>query len=157
MFKELLFHHVRFFGGGGSSGGGGGGSGIVGYPAHMETWHSNALDDGGVDTLTSSLTVVMDAAIGNSPWVGQVAYDPDVDVAAMIASADELQALVTLLSTGTTLDTLIADILDPTRIDDVVTEYAADLDARLIAEVLPRFEAGMRDINAVQSLSLIHI
>ena len=32
-----------------------------------------------------------------------------------------------------------------------MTEYTADFDARLTSEVLPRFEAGMRDINAVTS------
>jgi len=59
--------------------------------------------------------------------------------------------MVTLLSTGTGLDALMSSILDADRVDASVTEYAADLDARLNAEVLPRFEAGMRDINAVTS------
>ena len=152
--KILKFLGVNFFGGG-SSGGGGGGTGAVSWPAYMETWHSMALDDTGVDTLTDSLTDVMDAAIGNSPWLAQTPYDPDTDLTAMIASADVLQTLVTLLSTGTTLDTLISDILDHTRVDDAVIEYAADLDARLIADVLPRFEAGMRDINAVVSSAFV--
>ena len=139
----------------GSSGGGGGGTGVVDYPAYMKDWHNMALDDTGVDVLSTSLTAVMDAALGNSPWAAQLPYDPDADILAMVNSASTLQALVTLLSTGTTLDTLIADILDPARIDAVVTEYAADLDARLIAEVLPRFEAGMRDINAVVSSAFV--
>jgi len=50
---------------------------------------------------------------------------------------------------------LISSILDTTRIDTVVTEFAADLDARLISEVLPRFNSGMRDINAVQSSAFV--
>ena len=139
----------------GSSGGGGGGSGAVDYPDYMEAWHSMALDDSGADTLTSSLTDVMDAAIGNSPWATATVYNPDADLALMIAAPDELQNLVTLLSNGTTLDTLIADILDHTRVDDAVTEYSADLGARLTAEVLPRFESGMRDINAVVSSAFV--
>lgn len=139
----------------GGSGGGGGGSGAIDYPDYMEAWHSMALDDSGADTLTSSLTDVMDAAIGNSPWATATVYNPDADLALMIAAPDELQNLVTLLSNGTTLDTLIADILDHTRVDDAVTEYSADLGARLTAEVLPRFESGMRDINAVVSSAFV--
>ena len=139
----------------GSSGGGGGGSGAINYPDYMEAWHSMALDDSGADTLTRSLTDVMDAAIGNSPWATATIYNPDAELALMIAAPDELQNLVTLLSNGTTLDTLIADILDHTRVDDAVTEYSADLGARLTAEVLPRFESGMRDINAVVSSAFV--
>uniref|UniRef100_A0A6H1ZCH1 Uncharacterized protein n=1 Tax=viral metagenome TaxID=1070528 RepID=A0A6H1ZCH1_9ZZZZ len=155
MFKvfDIEFgHEFRYFKG---SSGGGGGAGVVDYPAYMKTWHGEALDNSGVDTFTTSLTAVMDAALGNSPWIGQVPYDPDVDLTAMIGSVGTLQTLVTLLSTGTTLDTLISDILNPIRIDDVVTEYAADLDVRLLAEVLPRFERGMQDINAVVSSAFV--
>jgi len=101
------------------------------------------------------MTDIMDAALGNSPWTGQGAYDPDTDIAAMITAQGLLQTLVTLLSSGTTLDAVVADILDDDRIDDAVDEYAADLDARLTAEVLPRFERGMQDINAVVSSAFV--
>lgn len=150
MFKELKFINVRFKGGGG-----GGGSGAVDYPDYMKTWHGDALNDGGADTLTSSVTDVINAALGNSPFTGLNAYDPDNDITNMLASADDMQTLVDLLSNGTTLDTLIADILDTTRIDNMVTAYANDLDDRLIATILPRFEAGMRDINAVVSSAFV--
>lgn len=136
-------------------GGGGGGSGAVSYPGYMETIHNDWLDNTGVDTITDSITDVMNAALGNSPWATQTAYDPDTDITALLAAVDELQDLVTLLSTGTTLDTLISDVLDPTRVDDVVNEYAADLDARMLAEIFPRFNAGMRDINAVVSSAFV--
>ncbi len=132
-------------------GGGGGGSGKVDYPDYMKTWHNMALDNAGVDTLTSSMTDVMNSAIGSSPWTGATAYDPDVDLVQLVGAPDDLQTLVNLLSSGTTLDTVIATVLDESRIDDAVTEYAADFDARLTSEILPRFEAGMRDINAVTS------
>jgi hypothetical protein len=98
---------------------------------------------------------MMNAALGNSPWTGQVAYDPDTDLTEITDSMDDLQDLVDLLSSGTTLDTLITEILDHTRIDDSVTEFAADLDARLISEILPRFERGMQDINAVSSSAFV--
>lgn len=136
-------------------GGGGGSSGAVSYPAYMQTIHSDWLDNTGVDTITSSMTDVMNAAIGNSPWTTQNPYDPDNDLTSMVDAADELQTLVTLMSSGNTLDAVIADVLDDSRVDDVVNEYAADLDARLVGEVLPRFERGMQDINAVLSSAFV--
>ena len=136
-------------------GGGGGGSGAVSYPAYMQDIHGDWLDNSGADAISSSITDIMNAATGNSPWTGQVAYDPDADLTVMTNSADDLQTLVDLLSSGTTLDTLIAGILDHTRVDLAVTEFAADLDARLVADVLPRFERGMQDINAVVSSAFV--
>ena len=135
--------------------GGGGGSGAVSHSAYLETIHSSWLDHTAVDTITDSITDVMNSALGSSPFVALTAYDPDADLTNLISSTNALQTLVTLLSTGTTLDAIVANILSDTYIDDVVTEYAADLDARLIAEILPRFEAGMRDINAVVSSAFV--
>lgn len=147
------FTLVYFKGGGG--GGGSSGSGQIDYPDYMETWHGQALDHAGADTPTSSITDLINAALGNSPYTGETAYDPDTEVANIIAAPDDLETLVDLLSTGTTLDDVIANILDEDRIDDAVDEYSDDLGARLTAEVLPRFEAGMRDINAVMSSAFV--
>ena len=135
------------------SGGGGGGSGVVTYPAHITAWQDAVLGTGAMGG--EDMTVAMVAALGASPYTLVDAYDPDADLVDMIAAPDVLQTLVTLLSTGTTLDTLIGEILDHARIDTAVTEFAADFDARLVADVLPRFHAGMRDINAVVSSSFV--
>ena len=135
----------------GSSGGGGGGSGAVSYPAYMQDVHADWLNQTGADFIAQSLTDTMNTAFGASPWAAAVAYNPDADLVNLIAAPDALQTLVDLLSTGTTLDTLITNILDTTRIQDSIDAFEADLDARLLAEILPRFEAGMRDINAVTS------
>ena len=135
--------------------GGGSSSGKISYPAYLQSTHNDWLDHTGVDTITSSVVDFMNAGQGNSPWTGQAAYDPDADITAMITAEDSLQDLVTLLSNGTTLDTLISSVLDESRIDDAVDEYAADLAARLTAEVIPRFERGMQDINAVSSSAFV--
>lgn len=147
MFRPKLTN-VRFKGGGGSSG-------AVSYPAYMELWHTRVLDKSGTDVIVHSMTDIMNSAIGFSPWTGAAAYDPDIPIATMLASVGDLQTMVDLLSSGTTLDTLIAGILDESRVDDVVAEYAADFDARLTAEILPRFERGMQDINAVVSSAFV--
>ena len=129
-------------------GGGGGGAGVVDYPDYMKDFHEGVLGDGAV---TSTITEIMDAALGNSPFTAEVAYDPDTPIAAMSAAVVDLDTLVALLSSGTGLDTLVSEVLDEDRLDDAVDEFSADLAARLTVEVLPRFEAGMRDINAVTS------
>lgn len=134
-----------------AKGGGGGGSGAVSYPAYLQGIHEDWLDGTGADTISQSITDVMNTAFGNSPWTAALAYDPDTDLTNLIAAPNVLQTLVTLLSTGTGLDTLVSNVLSATYVDDVVTEYAADMDARLNAEIIPRFEAGMLDINAVSS------
>jgi len=68
----------------GGSSGGGGGSGAVSYPTYMTDVHNDWLDNTGVDTITSSITDVMDAALGNSPFLGMDAYNPDADISSMI-------------------------------------------------------------------------
>lgn len=138
-------------GGSGSSGGGGGGSGAVSYPAYLEAVHGDWLNNGGADTITQSVTDTMNTAFGASPWAAATAYNPDADIVNMIAAPNNLQTLVTLLSAGTGLDTLISQILDESRITNSVNAFSNDLDDRLASEILPRFEAGMRNINAVVS------
>lgn len=157
IVEEVFYEH---FGSvteckGSSGGGGGGGSGKVEYPSYMQTIHGKWLNDSGGDVPLTSMVDAMNAAIGNSPWTTASAYDPDSDITNMLAAPDTLQTLVDLLSSGNTLDNVISDILSDTRIDNAVNEFAADLDDRLTSEVLPRFEAGMRDINAVVSTAFV--
>lgn len=136
-------------------GGGGGGAGVVDYPSYMKTIHGLWLDNNGSDVPSNSVVDAINAAYGSSPYSTADAYNPDADLVTMIAAPNVLQTMVTLLSSGNTLDTLVASVLDQSRIDTAVTEYAADLDARLISDILPRFEAGMRDINAVNSSAFV--
>ena len=135
--------------------GGGGGSGKVSYPTYMQDFHESWLDHGGADTITSSITDVTNAALGNSPWVSQSAYDPDSDVSAMVTSHGYLQDMVDLLSSGTSLNALIENIVSASWIDDTVDAYAADLNARLASETVPRYERGMQDINMVVSSAFV--
>ena len=138
------------------SGGGGGSSGKVDWPQYLKAFQESLLDNAGVDLpISTSMVDVMEVAFAGSPWTGELPYDPDTEAAAMLASSANLQTLVDLLSAGTGLDALIADILSDVRIDNAVTEYSDDLSAIVVADVLPRFEAGMRDINAVVSSAFV--
>jgi len=140
----------------GSAGGGGSGSGAVEYPAYIEMIHSDWLNHGiGVDTIDESVTDIMNASLGNSPFVTAAAYDPTTPISEIINAPDLLQTLVTLLSNGTGLDDLIENVLDETRITDSVTAFSTDLTNKADADIYPRFEAGMRDIGAVMGSAFV--
>ncbi len=146
---------------GGSSGGGGGGSGAVDYPAYMKTVHGNWLDSGGSDSLVLSVTAAMNAAHGSSPWISHDAYDPDADITAYFATLADFQAIIAGISDTADWVTLynqaVATIEPATDavIDADVAAFADRLDDELTTKVLPRFRAGMRDINAVVSSSFV--
>jgi hypothetical protein len=145
--------------GGGSSGGGS--SGKVDYPDYMKDWHGRVLDDSGTDSLSTSITAVMDAALGNSPWAAYTAYDPDADIAAYEAAVSDYATILAGIDytvdwasfyaqAVATIDAAADDI-----VDDDVDAYADTLDDELTTKVLPRFRAGMRDVNAVVSSAFV--
>lgn len=160
-------------------GGGGGSSGKVSYPGFMETWLNATLSHTGVDEITSSMTDVMNAALGNDPFVGETAYDPDVEVAAMLGATNTFNNYIDALneslewsnaygSVVTKMDwdtwaeayAVVEGLIDWDGITDGnivedVAAFADQLDDEILTKVLPRFEAGMRDINAVVSSAFL--
>lgn len=132
-------------------GGGGGGAGVIDYPDYMEIFHEDMLWGANISFTTSISETVNAATIAGPPMADGDAYDPAIPVATMNTATDTLTTLVNLLSAGTGLDALIINVLSDDRIDNAVDEYSADLDARFDTEVLPKFNAGMRDIGAVTS------
>uniref|UniRef100_A0A6M3IL21 Uncharacterized protein n=1 Tax=viral metagenome TaxID=1070528 RepID=A0A6M3IL21_9ZZZZ len=156
--KELMFNNVYFKG---SSGGGGGSSGVVGFPAYMETIHSDWLDKTTVDSLTLSVTAAMEAAHGGSPWAAAVAYDPDADITAYeaaVAGFDAMLAGITETTEWAALYTQAVASIDgivEAEITADVVAFAAQLDDQITTVALPRFQAGMRNINAVVSSAYV--
>ena len=148
-------------------GGGGGSSGKSDFPDYMKNLHSEWLSNGnaaGVPNVLLSagndITSLLDSAISTSPYQGEVAYNPDVDIATFVSA---LNTFETDLGTALDWDVLLSTantqvssvINDSAAIDAVTAAHGAILDDRLISEVLPRFQAGMRDINAVVSSSFV--
>ena len=128
-------------------GSGGSGSGRIGYPAYVELLHSDWLQGFGV---VPNMQDTMQAAMGASPFAAAVPYDPDADIAAYIAAVGSLDTMVTSFTTG---------IGSEATITGDVTNMEAHLEAlkddRLTGNLIPRFEAGMRDINAVVSSAFV--
>jgi len=134
---------------GGGSAGGGSSSGRVSYPAYMETWHSTWIDN---------VATAMTAAQSTSPFVSAAAYDPATPLAAsgtaVAAFNTAVDALVNETDWEAAMDaaeTQVDSMIDDTFIDADVAAFAAVLDDQIVNTVLPAFEGGMRDINAVMS------
>jgi hypothetical protein len=143
------------------SSGGGGASGAVSHSAYLEKVHGDWLDTTGTDLIGTSITDVMASAIGNSPWAGQLAYDPDADIAAYEAELTLFKALLASLSDTVDWAALYAQAdltlsgpAEAAIIADTVA-FAAILDADILTSTLPRFRRGMQDINAVQSSAFV--
>lgn len=138
------------------SSGGGGSSGAVSHSAYLETIHNNWLDNTGTDLLTLSITDVMESSIGNSPWTGLTAYDPDADILEYKNSIAAYAVILAGLSDTVDWSTLythadsIFNALGP-----AVTAYSDLLDDNINVKVLPKFRRGMQDINAVVSSAFV--
>ncbi len=148
---------------GGSSGGGSQGSGAISYPSYIESAHYDWLTAGGVDDMDSSIVDLMkEGMAGANPYTGETVYDPATDIT-------EFEAAVTAFSTFvTTIDpdgdwagymdaaeTQVDSILSDTTLDAEIAANDAIIDDRITTDILPRFQLGMRDINAVISSSFV--
>ena len=124
---------------------GGGTSGQVGYPAYIEAIHANWLSLG--PGIIVSVTDAMNVAFGNNPYTGMVAYDTAPAVADVLAAVTDFDTL---------LGTLFTDLqLTEAEITGEVDAYRGQTDAELLSTVLPRFQGGMRSVNAVHSSAFV--
>ena len=129
---------------------GGSGSGQVRFPPYVELIHAQWLGVGGVVVTDVSMAEIMNAAFGASPFAAAVPYDPDADIAAYIAEVGSLSTLVTGFVTGIGSEaTITGDVAN------MEAHLEALKDDRLTGNLIPRFEAGMRDINAVVSSAFV--
>jgi hypothetical protein len=158
-------------GGGGSTGGGGGGSGAVDYPDYMKTFHADILNKDGTVTVgaTKSIVGLINTAHSNNPFTGENAFDPDTDIAAMETALSGLNTIISAIDPITTFDAYLTDAIaevapitaaiEAIDITAQATAVASGLgdavDNEITTKVLPRFQRGMQDINAVQSSTFV--
>lgn len=146
--------------------GGGSSSGPVSYPDFMSTWLGGALNNGGADTFTQSITDLINIAIGpgGNPFEGINAYDPVAEVSAIKDAAIELNTFLDQISQDTNWataftsakDIIDGEITDATVNADIVA-FSSVLDEELESTngVIPKFESGMRDIGAVNTSAFV--
>lgn len=137
-----------------STSGGGGGSGQVDFPDYMKEIHEDWLRQSS-DTINSSMTDIMNAALVADPYDGKSAYNPTTAASEITAAADYFFNVADLLSCGTSLCSIISNVLSDDRITDSVNAFTNDLDVQMNKTTLARFKAGMRSINAVYSSAFV--
>jgi len=146
-----------------ASAGGGSSAGRIDFPTHMKTIHQDWLNQTGTDTIEDSMVDIMNDNLGGSPYAAMTAYDPatplgnmDTAVGAFNTRVDAVDPdgdWVTALGTvKTALDT---NVFDDTYITADIAALRASIDSQLENDVLPRFQGGMRDINAVMSSAFV--
>ena len=154
---------------GGGSGGGGGSSGAVDYPPYIKGMHGLFVTGNNQgftvagDVPTNSLIDALNAASGNSPFSGGAAYDPDTELAALLTAICAYDTVVDALSYQTdweamvdaAVDKIDAKFLTSAYITAQIAAYSDNLDDRVENETLPRFKAGMRDINGVMTSAFV--
>lgn len=127
-------------------GGGGSSSGEIKYPDYMVGVHWQWLNGTGTHNLDvdggQSITNAMNQAMTMNPYGSNLPADPADEIAAMETIADAYSSQITIAADAAALATLM----------DKYEDWFADI---ALASVYPRFEAGMRDINAVQSSAFV--
>ena len=141
--------------GGKGGGGGGGGDSVVTqrYAPYVEAHHSTFLD---------LAATHRDAVIDSSPFADY--EDIDIETAFFsagyaISSFPSLYDMYGKFMAGLDVCALYAQIFEDTvnapEVHDLVSAEAALIDDDIEANVLPRFQTGMRDINSVMSSSYV--
>ena len=135
------------------------------YPSYMQNMHELWLDGVVVGTAveTGGVALAIKNARTTNPFTGLTGYDPGTDITAMAAAITAFQAIVTAMDAHANYDTyhdaaaaqIDAKISPDAYILARVAAHAAALDSDLNAKVIPRFNAGMRDINAVQTSAFV--
>ena len=147
-------------GGSGSSSGGGGSSGKVDFPDHMKVAHKDWLDDTGTDNMTFSIVDLMNTAMtGNSPYNGYAPKEPDAaffesgNTLANYRTPYELLSCFDQWGIDAAFDTYMAD--DASYITAAIAAYSDSLDDEVNTTLLPKFKAGMANINATMASTFV--
>lgn len=136
------------------------------YPAYMQDMHRFWLDgtvSGSSIVDTGGVALAIKTALATNPFTGLTPYDPTDDVTAMGTAISAFKTVVD----GIDPDGDYVDFHDAaiTQIDAKISpdSYIAAralahgnaLDTELNTKVIPRFNAGMRDINGVQTSTFV--
>jgi len=169
-YLEFIPRSLVMFGGGGSSGGS---SGKISYPQYMMNWH--------LTMLNTTRNLVVEAARG--PWPKTYVYDPkvwfglpsnntayaalnlykaiDVDavLTAIMANDDFILPASQITDIRTKAEALRAELVPGTAygpaVQEIIDSHSAKLLQKINAEVLPKVDVGLRDVNAVIGSSFV--
>lgn len=132
-------------------GGGGGGDSTIRYAEYFETAHKDMLEQ---------VFASVEAAKGSSPYGGakniigsidDAFFSQDYDISSFPALWDMFGKFMAGVDVHVLWQQTFNGVSTAPEINAAVTAQAAYLDDDIDSNVLPRFQAGMRNINAVQS------
>jgi hypothetical protein len=146
-----------------ASAGGGSTSGRIDFPDHMKTIHQDWLNQTGSDTIEASMVDKMNAALGGSPFTTMTQYDPATPLTAMDTAVGAFNTRVDALDPDGDWEVAVdavkakadAAVFDDAFVVADIAAFRATLETQLINTVLPRFQAGLRDVNAVMSSAFV--
>jgi len=145
-------------------GGGGGSSGQIGYPLYMEVIHELLLNGAAGTGNTVNMMEAMNAAwTSGNPYAGTTVYDPALDIDIFSTAVNDYHTEINTMSPKNIWESIILKaegIIDNNILNNsfISTELAASdavIDDRIVSDILPRFQVGMRDINAVMSSAFV--
>jgi hypothetical protein len=128
-------------------------SGEVDFPAYMKIvhadWIANTDGDGNSpDKLLSSVTDIMNDALTNNPLSGLAAFPASPSLVSIL---NELTAFKTIVDSMSAITDWNSAINAAASNNVAINAYEAILDDQVETNALPKFNAGMRNINAVQT------
>jgi len=133
------------------------------YPSYMQDQHQFWLNGTGSGVATGGVALQIANALAANPYTSLTGYDPSTDITAMESALSTYSSAVAGLDPHTDYDTFstaaaaqVDSVISPdSYILARVTAHAAGLDSEINTKIIPRFNAGMRDINAVQSSTFV--
>jgi hypothetical protein len=130
----------------------------VRYAEYWENLHYEIMDNHGADQSNLSLIAGFNAALDQSPYGDAATFAVDdsffssgYSISSFPALWDMFGKFMAGLDVHTLWEQTFTGINSSAAITDTISSEAAYLDDDIETNVLPRFEAGMRNINAVQS------
>jgi hypothetical protein len=149
----------------GSGGGGGSKDNTIKYSPYLEAAHGIILNHNGQDSPDNSVVSLMNAAWGNSPYDDGIQFDLDPQFfgikdlesgeAYLLTDFPSLWDMFGKFMAGLDVHNLFLQtyngLADSAEINASILAEADILDEVIESKTYPRFHAGMRNINAVQS------
>jgi hypothetical protein len=127
----------------------------------MTDAHAEWLNSDDTDHITISMTDLINAAQVNTgnPYYLATAFDPDTRLAAMATQLSSFSTHLGGIDPDSDIDTYLdaiataidSNVIDSTYITNDISAFSDVLDDQIETVVLPKFQAGLRDVNAVCS------
>jgi hypothetical protein len=124
------------------------------YAPYLESAHRDILTE--FDSMIDALNAGVDPYDGYTDLeVDDAFFGVGVLITEFPSLYDRFSSLMSDVSPGELYDTIFDDVVNNNLAEQVIAQESISLSDELETEVIPRFELGMRDVNAVMSSSYV--